>query len=209
MKQSRRRLWTWTISTVAGLIVLAAVVTGLFRGAVLLLPGYRDDLERKIGEMTSTFKAEPLTRVTNWNQKDTNRSNFLGVEANGLVKMSTKEFAVAFPNSAAGLERGLMTLGHCWVFSRMRSSAKSQLVSCGMDMFSRYIKYLKGPEVWGKATVDEHDKVISTPALTHLHQFLTYNPMRLTVAPCSCDISSLIFMPRRGIKLGLTFKKVC
>lgn len=52
MKQSRRRLWTWTISTVAGLIVLAAVVTGLFRGAVLLLPGYRDDLERKIGEIT-------------------------------------------------------------------------------------------------------------------------------------------------------------
>ena len=27
--------------------------------------------------------------------------------------------------------------------------------------------------------------LISTPALTHLHQFLTYCPMRLTVAPCS------------------------
>jgi hypothetical protein len=25
--------------------------------------------------------------------------------------------------------------------------------------------------------------LISTPALTHLHQFLTYNPMRLSVAP--------------------------
>ena len=48
-----------------------------------------------------------------------------------------------------------------------------------------------------------------TPALTHLYQFLTYCPMRLTVAPCSCDISSLILMPRRGTKLGLTFKKVC
>lgn len=52
MKQSRRRLWTWTISTVAGLIVLAAVVTGLFRAAVLLVPGYRDELARRIGEIT-------------------------------------------------------------------------------------------------------------------------------------------------------------
>jgi hypothetical protein len=25
----------------------------------------------------------------------------------------------------------------------------------------------------------------ATPALTHRHHFLTYNPMRLTVAPCS------------------------
>ena len=62
-------------------------------------------LERKIGEMSSTFKAEPLTRVTNRNQEDSNQSNTLGIEANGLVKMSNKEFAVAMPNSAEGLER--------------------------------------------------------------------------------------------------------
>ena len=42
-------------------------------------------LERKIGEMSSTFKAEPLTRVTNRNQEDTNQSNTLGIEANGLA----------------------------------------------------------------------------------------------------------------------------
>ena len=48
-----------------------------------------------------------------------------------------------------------------------------------------------------------------TPAPTHLYQYLTYCPMRLASAPCSCDIPSLVFMPRRGIKLGLTFKKVC
>ena len=29
------------------------------------------------------------------------------------------------------------------------------------------------------------NSLISTPALTHLNQFLTYCPMRLTVAPCS------------------------
>jgi hypothetical protein len=28
-------------------------------------------------------------------------------------------------------------------------------------------------------------KLISTPALTDLHQFLKYLPMRLTSAPCS------------------------
>ena len=62
-------------------------------------------LERKIGEMSSTFRSEPLTRATNRNQEDTNQSNTLGIEANGLVKMSNKEFAVAMPNSAEGLER--------------------------------------------------------------------------------------------------------
>ena len=50
----------------------------------------------------------------------------------------------------------------------MKSPAKSQLVSCGMDIFSKYIKYLKGPKVLGKATVVEHDRVISTPALKHV-----------------------------------------
>ena len=104
-------------------------------------------LERKLGEMSSTFKAEPLTRVTNRNQEDTNQSNTLGIEANGLVKMSTKEFAVGMPNSAEGLERRLLTLGHCWVFARMKSPAKSQLVSCGMDIFQKYIKFPKGPKV--------------------------------------------------------------
>ena len=54
---------------------------------------------------------------------------------------------------------------------------------------------------------DEEDKKFLSPTFTHLHQFLAYLPMRLTSAPCSCDSSSLIFMPGRGIKLGLTFKK--
>lgn len=51
VKRTRRKLWTATITAAAALIVLAAVVTGLFRGAVLLVPGYREDLERKVSEL--------------------------------------------------------------------------------------------------------------------------------------------------------------
>ena len=96
-------------------------------------------LERKIGEITSSFKAEPLTRVTNRTQEDTNQGNSLGVEASGFVKMSTEEFALAMPKGSEGLERRLLTLGHCWIFARMKNPAKSQLVSCGIDIFTKYI----------------------------------------------------------------------
>jgi len=44
MERVRRRWWTWTVSVVAVLVILAATVSGLFQAAVLALPSYRDDL---------------------------------------------------------------------------------------------------------------------------------------------------------------------
>ena len=44
MQRVRRRWWTWTVSVVAVLVILAATVSGLFQAAVLALPSYRDDL---------------------------------------------------------------------------------------------------------------------------------------------------------------------
>jgi len=45
MQRSRRRLWTWTVTTVAGGLVLAALVVGVFRLAVLAAPSYKQDIE--------------------------------------------------------------------------------------------------------------------------------------------------------------------
>jgi uncharacterized protein YhdP len=44
MERVRRRWWTWTVSVVAVLVILAATVSGLFQAAVLALPSYREDL---------------------------------------------------------------------------------------------------------------------------------------------------------------------
>ncbi|HVT35975.1 MAG TPA: hypothetical protein VHE37_10335, partial [Nevskiaceae bacterium] len=44
MERVRRRWWTLSISLLAVLIILAALISGLFQLAVLALPDYRDDL---------------------------------------------------------------------------------------------------------------------------------------------------------------------
>ena len=41
MLRSRRRLWTWTVTTVASALVLAALVVGVFRLSVLVAPSYK------------------------------------------------------------------------------------------------------------------------------------------------------------------------
>ena len=46
--------------------------------------------------------------------------------------------------------------------------AKSQLVSCSIDAFEKYIKYLLGPRVRVLVTVDESDKPVSAPKLNHV-----------------------------------------
>ncbi len=44
MERIRRRWWTTVISAVAGLLVFTAVASGLFQIAVLMMPGYREQL---------------------------------------------------------------------------------------------------------------------------------------------------------------------
>ncbi|MGH8460494.1 MAG: YhdP family protein [Stenotrophobium sp.] len=44
MERVRRRWWTWSVSILALLVILAAAVSGLFQLAVLELPSYRDEL---------------------------------------------------------------------------------------------------------------------------------------------------------------------
>lgn len=51
MKQRRRRWWTTSISVIAGLLVLTAVVSGLFQLAVLMVPAYRTQLATWVGEV--------------------------------------------------------------------------------------------------------------------------------------------------------------
>lgn len=49
-RRPRRRWLKWTLGTVAGIIILAAVLVGLFRVAANILPGYHDEIEQRISQ---------------------------------------------------------------------------------------------------------------------------------------------------------------
>ena len=51
MERVRRRLYTSLVTVVASLIVLAAVISGLFRGAVMLAPEYREELAQRVSDL--------------------------------------------------------------------------------------------------------------------------------------------------------------
>lgn len=51
MERVRRRIYTGLVTLVASLVVLAAIVSGLFRGAMMLAPEYRDDLAQRVSEL--------------------------------------------------------------------------------------------------------------------------------------------------------------
>lgn len=51
MERVRRRWWTWTVSIIATLVIIAAGISGVFQFAVMALPDYRDDLSVWITEI--------------------------------------------------------------------------------------------------------------------------------------------------------------
>ncbi len=50
MERKRRRWWTWGLSTVAALVVLAATLSLVFRLAIDAVPGYRDKLQNLVAQ---------------------------------------------------------------------------------------------------------------------------------------------------------------
>ena len=51
MQKLKRRIYTTVISVLASVVVLAAVISGLFRGAMLLAPEYRDELASWVSQL--------------------------------------------------------------------------------------------------------------------------------------------------------------
>ena len=61
MQVRNRKIYTATVSLVAGTIVFAALLTGLFRLAIELAPGYRQDLARWVSDIAG----RPVSRAAN------------------------------------------------------------------------------------------------------------------------------------------------
>ena len=123
-------------------------------------------LERKLNESASIFRAERLTTVTTAAQEDNNTTTMPTVDPRtGVFRISTKDFAVAYPRDSEELRVRLRTLCYCHCMMRQHSPNRAILRSVSVTLFDRYIDWLFGPRVWGQTIKDLHGKAISSPTI--------------------------------------------
>ena len=131
--------------------------------------------ERKIGQVQSIFKAEPLSEVTNKCQQELHeKSNLpapgLDFDARGIgtFKLKKSDFCVSLPETPEAFKHRLGLLGTCHVFLKLMYPSNPKLTTVSMDIFRRYADYMCGPQVWGFCTKNEFGMPISSPHIGHV-----------------------------------------
>ena len=129
--------------------------------------------ERKVTELSSTLKAEPLTMVTTKAHDELYRGMLnLGADpVSGLFKISQKNFGVILPRDSEEFRVRLTTLGILHGYLRMKARNRRCFETCTERNWTRYTSHFLGKEVWGLATRNLEGVPISTPDLEHV---LTY-----------------------------------
>ena len=118
--------------------------------------------------MESTFKAESLTRVTNYNQDDINDKVNMGWDLNnpqGPFKVQKKEYGIPMPQGSEELRARWRTMAVCFVFAKLRRPQRAVLRTASIEVFDRYTEWMFGQDVWGLATLDDQGKVAAMPHL--------------------------------------------
>ena len=126
---------------------------------------------RKQGEVESSFKAESLTRVTNYNQDDVNDKVNMGWDLNNPqapFKVQKKEYGIPMPEGSEELRARWRTMAVCFVFAKLRHPQKAVLRTADIEMFDRYTEWMFGGDVWGLATLNSLGKVVATPHIDHV-----------------------------------------
>ena len=99
MRASRRRLYTASVSLVAGTIVLAALLSGMFRLAMELAPAYRQDL--------ANWVSQTLGRPVSIARFDLSWRGFApSLDLNGVVLFEPDTGVAALRDPAAGVRAG-------------------------------------------------------------------------------------------------------
>ena len=63
-KHPRRRLLKWSLGTLAGIIILAGMLVGLFRVAANLLPRYHDEIQQQVAaQLHAKVEIGPISLV--------------------------------------------------------------------------------------------------------------------------------------------------
>ena len=104
--------------------------------------------ERKVGELEKIWEAEPLTDVTNRCQRDVNRNSGIAWDhGTNQFKTVEKRFGVPMPEDSEGLATRLRTMGVAWRLLRFKTPDNPVFATASYEVFDRYTKWLKGPEV--------------------------------------------------------------
>ena len=127
--------------------------------------------EYKLEDLKGVFTAEPLTRVCTVVQDKLANLGDPQVGADptsGFLRVSTKTYTVPYPADADQLRFRLRTMGACWCYLKYKAPHLRALETVSMSLFHDYTEWLFGPEAWGLATRDIHERPISTPNLDHI-----------------------------------------
>ena len=75
------------------------------------------------------------------------------------------------PRCSETLRSRLKLLGMCFEFARRKYSSRRSVQSSTLDLWTRYVDFLFGKQVWGLATMDEFSRPVATPTLKHVLVF--------------------------------------
>ena len=103
MERRPRRVFTWVVTTVAVLVIMAAAASGLFQLAVQAVPGYRADVERYVRDLTGRPVRIGQLGLT-W------RYYYPSIELIGVALLSEDERNVVLQAERLRLGFGLMDL---------------------------------------------------------------------------------------------------
>ena len=128
--------------------------------------------ERKMGEVSTGFMAEPLTHVTNKTQEEATKHNAEPcLTKEGKISVKIPDFSIPLPQECEDLENRLKVMAACLMMCKQRFNHNPKLHTCSMQMFTRYIDWLKGPMIWGMHSLGPDDKPQSCPHIGHVMRY--------------------------------------
>ena len=128
--------------------------------------------ERLLLQVETSFKVMLFTKVTNsLDDDDHNPEPAITVDPKGNFKSTIKDYSIAMPRNPLELIARFRTLAVGMYLLKMKYPGKAVLRTVEVEYIDRYVEWLYGPEVWGEATVDEHDRPTSTPTIIHVMSY--------------------------------------
>ena len=124
--------------------------------------------ERKVHMVEGRYEAESLMTVTNFDQQDANALPSMGVDwtpasSTGTIKLKVHDFAIPMPQDAEELYNRMKVLATATMFCKRRFPNDPKLATASMEMFQRYVDFLKGPRVWGYVSKDANGTPTPVP----------------------------------------------
>jgi hypothetical protein len=133
--------------------------------------------ELVLAQAESTFEAIRLTLVTSLAQQKvmapaSSNSGLVGWDEKAKTfRKETKTFEVPMPVTAEGLEAKMEVLGHAYAMVKMRFGSNPKLATVSTDHIDRYVKWLKGPQVWNFVIKGREGQPKSCPHIGHITDY--------------------------------------